>query len=369
MRVLHVISDKNIGGAGILLCNLLRHFDREKVESIVALPKGSELTERIAALNIPIYPISSEVSRLNPAGIGEMMRILRHTKPDILHANAAIASRVAAKRMHIPSIYTRHCCYPLSGVCRFSPVRHMVGVWNRRHCDMAIATADAAAENLKTYGIPDARIQVVINGSEPIREVSAEELKTVRTQYRITPDDTVIGICARLEECKGHRTFLEAAKIITERLQNPKLRFLIVGEGTLKQELREYTKTLGISRAVTFTGFVKDMAPIYRLLDIHVNCSVGTETSCLAISEGMSAGVITVASEYGGNVAMLRGSDAGILVPVRDPLALANAVFRILEDSDLAARMRHSALQTYQARFTAKRMADEVSEIYRRLCR
>ncbi len=369
MKVLHVISDRNIGGAGILLCNLLRHFDRREVESIVALPKGSALTERIAALDIPIYPVTSELSRPSPTGIGEMKRILRHTSPDMVHSNAAIASRIAAKQLDIPSIYTRHCCYPPSGIYRLSPIRSIAGACNRRWSELAIATADAAARNLMQYGIPASRIRTVINGSDPVREVTTEELNTVRAQYRLAAEDTVIGICARLEACKGHTTFLEAAKLLSSRHPERSLRFLIVGEGSLDRELRQYAKTLGIENAVRFTGFVRDMAPIYRLLSIQVNCSVGTETSCLAISEGMSAGVITVATDYGGNPGMLRGSDAGFLVPVRDPVALADAVTRILCDPALEERMRAAALQTYQARFTARRMAEEVTEIYRSLCR
>ncbi len=369
MKVLHVISDRNIGGAGILLCNLLRHFDREKVESIVALPKGSALTERIAALDIPVYPVTAEISRMHPAGIGEMIRILKHTQPDILHSNAAIASRIAAKRLKIPSIYTRHCCYPPSGIYRLSPIRSVAGACNRHWSDLAIATADAAARNLMQYGIPASRIRTVINGSDPVREVTKEELNALRAAYRLAANDTVIGICARLEPCKGHTTFLEAAKLLIARHPARSLRFLIVGEGSLDQELRQYTKTFGIENSVRFTGFVRDMAPIYRLLSIHVNCSVGTETSCLAISEGMSAGVITVATDYGGNPAMLKDSSAGFLVPVRDPVALADAITRILCDPDLEARMRASAIQTYQARFTAHRMAEEVTEIYRSICR
>ena len=112
-------------------------------------------------------------------------------------------------------------------------------------------------------------------------------------------EEYVIGICARLERCKGQDVFLRAAKRLTEAFPQAKLRFLVVGSGSEEGRLRSLAEHLGIARWVTFTGFLEDMAPVYRLLRINVNCSRGTETSCLALSEGMSAGVPMVVSDAG----------------------------------------------------------------------
>ncbi|MBQ9131153.1 MAG: hypothetical protein IJX62_01605, partial [Clostridia bacterium] len=67
MKVLHVISDENIGGAGVLLCTLLRHFDRERVQSVVALPHGSALTPRIRDLDVPVLELRYPCHRLGAA--------------------------------------------------------------------------------------------------------------------------------------------------------------------------------------------------------------------------------------------------------------------------------------------------------------
>lgn len=369
MRVLHVISDQNIGGAGVLLTTLLRNFDGARVSSIVAMPRGSLLRERVEALGIPVRALEHRADRYSAASVREISDLIREAGAEVIHANAALNARIAARRCGVASLHTRHCCYPPSGVWRFSPVRYLGGVWNRFYSDRVIATADAAAEDLLALGIPRERIEVIINGSEAIREVEDGELAQARATWGVRENDFVVGICARLEPCKGHETFLRAARRLMEEHPDIPFRFLVVGEGSRRKALEEMAERLSILPWVTFTGFVRDMAPVYRLLRVNVNCSTGTETSCLALSEGMSAGVPCVVSDYGGNAAMIGESEAGIVYPVGDYEALADAVGRIATDAALENRMRIAALDRYRTHYTAKRMADRVTEVYEKILR
>lgn len=361
MRVLHVISDENIGGAGVLLCTLLRHFDRDRVESLAALPRGSALCERIEAIGIPIFPLDHACDRASVASVRELASIIRGKQIDLVHANAALSARIAARRCGVPVVHTRHCC--------FMPTRRqkMLGFVNRALSDCVIATADAAAENLLALGIPREKIAVVINGSEPIRDVDGRELAELRTRYGIRPDDFVVGNVARLENCKGQDTLLRAAERLLRR--DPRYRFLIVGDGSRRAQLEEMAESLGIKDRVTFTGFAEDVAPFYRLLRVNVNCSRGTETSCLALSEGMSAGVPAVVSDYGGNAAMIGESEAGSVYPVDDAAALADAIDSIASDAKREQRMRQAAHARYLECYTPVRMTERVTEIYERLIR
>ena len=134
--------------------------------------------------------------------------------------------------------------------------------------DYTIATADAAAENLRQLGIPERKISVIINGSLPVREVDEQVIDETRKAYGLQKDDFTVGICARLEECKGHDTFLSAAAILKQRNPQMPFRFLIIGDGSRYQELKEKAETLGIDDCVIFTGFVSDMAPFYRILRV-----------------------------------------------------------------------------------------------------
>lgn len=366
MKVLHVISDKNIGGAGVLLCNLLRHFDAS-IDSIVALPRGSALKERLEALGIVTVPLSYPCERLSVASVRELEAVIRASNVDLVHANAALCARIAGKRAHVTVLFTRHCCYPPKGIWRLAFVRLFGGFFNRRLADCAIATADAAVVDLQAHGISREKICVVINGSDPVRAVSAEELTAFKMRYGLTDADFIVGICARLEACKGHDTFLHAARLACERLPQVRFRFLIVGSGKRERELKDMAEHLEIADRVCFTGFVSDMAPVYRALRINVNCSCGTETSCLALSEGMSAGVPMVVSDYGGNPTMLGNGRAGILFPVGNAEALADAICRIASDKDLEQKLRKAARERYERYYTADRMTRHVTDIYHSL--
>ena len=367
MRILHVISDENIGGAGILLTNLLSCFDRDRIQSTVALPRNSALIPRLWDLDVPVLTYRHQVDRMSAPAVMEMAHLIKESGADLVHANAALSARLAGRLCRIPVVHTRHCCYPMQGMLRLPPVRFLAGLSNCWLSDCAIATADAAGENLRELGIPQNTIRVVINGSLPVRAVADEELEHARMRYHLRREDFAVGICARLEECKGHDTFLEAARLLHERHAELPFRFLIVGEGSRRAELEERVRQMGLGDVVRFTGFVKDMAPIYRILRVNVNCSRGTETSCLALSEGMSVGLPTVASDYGGNPAMLGKGSAGILFPQGDAEALSEALLRIATDPALEDALCHAARKRYESCYTAERMSEKMTEIYESL--
>ena len=367
MKVLHVISDENIGGAGVLLSNLLTCFDREKVESVVALPCGSKLAPRLHEMGVPVLYLRAICARISPNSVWELSHIIWNNHINIVHTNAAISARVAARLCGVPVLHTRHCCFPPAGLLTIPFVRRVAGFGNRLLSDHVIATADAAAQNLRELGIPKEKMSVIINGSLPVREVDEETLEKTRSQYGIYKDDFTVGICARLEDCKGHDTFLTAADILRRQYPEFPFKFLIIGDGNRRKELEKLALNLSLGDSVVFTGFVSDMAPIYRILRINVNCSRGTETSCLAISEGMSVGLPTIATSYGGNTAMIGESGAGILFPTGDAEVLAEAILHIAGNKEVEKQMRSAARERYLSHFTAERMSREVENVYETL--
>ncbi len=365
MRVLYVISDENIGGAGIQLCNLLRYMDREEVTPTVALPKGSLLQKRIRELDVPTYELKHPCHRPMLSSMVELMGVIRKERADIVHANAAISARLAGKLCHRPVVFTRHCYYPVT--CGSTPREQLSRRVNNLLCDRAVATALPAAENLMQLGVPREKIRLIVNGSEAVREVSDAELQEWRTRLSLTREDLCVGLCARLERCKGADVFLRGAAEVMNRMPHRRFRFLLVGEGSERANLEDLARELGIEDAVRFVGFVEDPAPLYRLMRIHTNCSRGTETSSLSISEGMSAGLPTVVSAYGGNRAMIGNGEAGLCFAVGDAKALASAICRIAADPSLERRMGEAALWRYRECFTPERMARQTSHLYRSL--
>ena len=365
MRVLHVISDSNIGGAGVLLYNLLSAFPKGAVESFVALPAQSALWGRLRTLDVPLLPLGHPCDRFSVGSICEIARYIKEKKIDIVHANAALCARVAGRACGACVIHTRHCCFPPTGMQRWGITRLCNRIVQGFLSDRIIATASAARDNLLELGIAEDKIAVVINGTRGIRAVTVEEVEELRKRYLLEETDFTVGICARLEAYKGHRAFLDAARIVLERTRGQAVRFLIVGDGSERASLQAYAKALGIAYAVRFTGFVSDTAPYYQLMRINVNASNGTETSCLALSEGMSASLPMIVSDFGGNRAMIGNSGAGLVILVNDAAALANGILEILNDPERESAMRTAARKRFEECYTAERMANEVLSVYR----
>ncbi len=361
MKILYVISDRNIGGAGIQLLNILRHLNRREFAVTVALPFRSCLRERLLAAHIRIRELENPCEELSLRAVCELVRVIREEHPDIVHTNAAVAARVAGKLTGRRVIFTRHCAYPAAA----NATPTVAKLANRLLTDRAVATAAAAARDLIAMGVPSGAITVILNGSDPVREVGAEELNAWREKLSLDRDDFCVGICARLESCKGHDVFLRAAKQAVGRMPNRRFRFLVIGDGSRRAELERMTAQSGLSEAVRFTGFVPDVAPLYRLMRLHVNASRGTETSCLAVSEAMSAGVPELVSDYGGNREMIGESLAGIVFPEGNAGALADAICRVAGDGKLEASMRRAAVLRYRRLFTAERMTDRLMAVYR----
>ena len=369
MRIVEVISDTNIGGAGVLLCNRMKYRDQERFSYCVILPRGSALKERFEALGVDVWEVDVVGDRsFSLAAIPRYCEALHRLRPDLVHCHGSLSCRIAALLCRVPRrVYTRHCVYPLPSWQRCAPARWLVGGGQMLLSHRMIAVAEAARDNLLQMGVSPRRITVIVNGADPLRPCSEEERARLRRKLQIPSDATVVGICARLEACKNHRCFLEAAKLLLGSKRQ--YRFLIVGEGSLGAELRAWCREQGIETYVIFTGFARDVSPYFHVMDINVNCSVGTETSSLSLSEGMSLGIPAVVSDYGGNPYMVRHGENGLVYPRGRPDLLAEAIERLRQDRELYRRLSENARRRFAEELNARRMTKKTEQLYGELLR
>ncbi len=363
IKVVEVISDTNIGGAGVLLANRLEHSPKDRFETVVLLPKGSKLTARLHALGIKTKEINSSPDRsLGFRSLFVMYREIRRQAPDIVNTHASADARIAAFFAGVPvRICTRHCYFEPSKLYNWLPVRRLVGTISCALTHHFIAVADAAAKNLMQMGIPNERISVIINGARPLRKIPSEERSRLKKSLGIDDMHKVVCICARLEGYKGHDCFIGAAEQLL--LKSDDYRFIIIGTGSLEKSLRAKVRSLGLDGKIIFTGFVDDVAPLMNICDVNVNCSSGTETSCLALSEGMSLGVVSVASDYGGNPYMVRDGENGYLYPTGNSSALAECIKKACSET----RGKHlsvGARRRFKNELNAQRMARDTYMLY-----
>lgn len=351
IKVKHVISDKNIGGAGRLLLNLLANTDRKLFEPSVVLPYGSLLKPEIKKLGVKAVE--------SGLGIFELFEIMRNERPNIVHTHAAATARIAARLCGAVTVNTRHCADDRKSR---TPIykRAAVKCFDALFTDATIATAEYVKDVLIDEGVPSKKISVIINGSIQMEEFSSERKKEARLGLGLSEGGFVVAIVARLEPGKGHETFIEAARICRDL--TPDVTFLIVGCGSYENELKTMAKGLGNLR---FLGFTDNVTRIMNVSDANANCSYLSETSSLALSEGMSVGAIPIVSDCGGNSFMADG--CGIVFPKRDAAALADALLYLSKNPEAKNLLSLNAKQRFQNLFTAERMAQKTENLYFKL--
>lgn len=364
IRVLNILSDTNIGGAGRLLVNYLHNFDRTRFEGKVVLPKDSLLRPAIEKEGYEVFEtLHGRDKSFDLAAVSEIQKIIRDFKPHIVHTHSAFSGKLAAYLSGVPCrFYTRHSAFPSPRRLTTFPGKQISGFVNNTLSTDIVAVAQAAKDNLTETGVDPRKITVIINGVEEMRRTSPDEQAALKQSLDIGENTFVCGISARLEPYKGHSYLLDSAKAVIASA--PDTVFLIMGEGSCEADLRKQAELLGIGDKLRFTGFVDDVAPYYNVMDLNLNCSWGTETSSLALSEGFSLSVPAVATTYGGNPYMITEGVNGLLVPEKDAPAMADAILSLIRDRDRLATLSRGARELYEKKFTARAMTAQLEALY-----
>lgn len=366
VKVLNIISDTNIGGAGRVILNYIRHSDRSAFETAVCLPRGSLLAPPLRELGVQVIeaPLAPDKS-FSPGDVLPLRGIIRREKPDIVHTHGSLSGRIAARLAGVPVVYTRHSVFPVSPRLKKGPGRALNKWLNEALADGIIAVSPAAKENLVEAGVSPERIEVILNGVEAVPRKSPEEQAAFREKHGIAPGDFVLGILARLEPYKGHADILKALKILRD--QGRAVKLIIAGAGSGEAQIRELIQTLGLDKDVVFLGFVEDVSQVLSVLDVQLNASWGTEATSLSLLEGMSMGLPAIVSDYGGNPYLIRDGENGLVFPARNPQALAAAVARCMDDRALLTKLGRGAYKDWSERLNAKIFAENTENVYRRV--
>lgn len=354
MRITQVISDENIGGAGILLSSIAEGLCKEH-EFEILLPKNSLLISRLpGAVRITPFPMHGGNSLTD---IPRFLRYFREHPCDILHTHAAFSARLAGAMAGISRLYsTRHCALGPHGT---PPLYKKL---YNRVTNLTVATACAAAEELQAEGVPKEKIRVIYNGVDEPKRLSSQERKALLRQSMLSEKDTVIGCCGRLEDVKGQDLLIRAMADLCPRF--PTLRLLLVGDGSQRQKLSALAAQLGVLDRVRFIGYTSTPALYQNLFSININPSRGTETSCLATSECAALGIPTVASDFGGNRECVAHEVSGLLFKSEDVGALGSAIARVLTDADLKRLLCKGARNRYETMFTLSHMLGGYRRLY-----
>ena len=363
IKVLNILTDSNIGGAGRCLVNYLKYCDRSRFGVLVVLPRGSLLIPEIQRLDIPVIEAEgiAEAS-FSLASIPVLREIIRAQRPDIVHTHGSLSGRIAARLCGTKIVYTRHSAFPVPSYLRHGPGHWLSGFVNNALADRIIAVSPATAQNLTDSGVSLQKITTLMNGVEPLPRSDPAACQALRQRLQIPDGVFTAGILARLEPYKGHRLLLDAARELAE--QGRDFRILIGGSGPEEESIRQGIVRRGLEERVLFLGFVQKVSEVLSILDVQLNCSYGTEASSLSLIEGMSLGLATVASDYGGNPWQVEEGVTGLLFPSGSSHDLAERLSRLMDDPALLHAMGEQALRAYHARFTGEIFAKNIESVY-----
>ena len=363
IRVMNILTDSNIGGAGRCLLNYLKYCDRTRFSVSVAVPEGSALIPRLKELDVAVFPVAGIAEKSFSLGaIGTLKKLISREKPNIVHTHGSLSGRIAARQSGTRVIYTRHSAFPVPEYLKKGP-GHLLNGWiNSHYADAIIAVSPATAQNLLESGVPEKKITVMMNGVEPLPPATPEECRALRQRLGIPEGVFTAGILARLEPYKGHMLLLEAAKMLMD--QGRDFRILIGGSGSEEAAIVSRIQELGLSDRVLFLGFVEHVAQVLSLLSVQLNCSYGTEASSLSLIEGMSLGLATVASDYGGNPYQVDDGVTGLLFESGNAGDLRDKLVTLMDDPALLEKLRRQAKEAYETKYTGEIFAANVEAVY-----
>ena len=183
----------------------------------------------------------------------------------------------------------------------------------------------------------------------------------IKEEYKINKAEKVVTIVGRLEEWKGHHVFLEAASKVLDRSNH--VRFLVVGDGVMRNPLEALSKKLGIMSYVIFCGHRNDIPQILAASDLLVSASFGEHFGRVII-EAMAMEKPVVATKAGGVPELVIDGETGILVKPADSEGLASAILRLLEDPQRSKEMGNSGLKRVMEYFGIDRHVRDIEKIY-----
>jgi glycosyltransferase involved in cell wall biosynthesis len=235
-----------------------------------------------------------------------------------------------------------------------------------RGCRRLVANCQAIKEEVIQHEkFPGQKVEVIYNGLDFFIYEKAYENAHLRMGLGIENGSPVIGMVANFNfEIKGHKYFLEAAKKVNEKF--PNARFLLIGDGPLKQKYEEMAEELGVPKSVLFLGKRGDVPAVMSSFDVSVLAST-SEGFSNVILESMAAGKPVVATNVGGSKEMVLDGITGYLVPPANSDALAEKILMLLRNPDDAGAMGAEGRRIIQERFTVGVMVKKYENLYRSL--
>lgn len=369
VKILHVITGLNTGGAEIMLAKLLSRLKCGDMENaVVSLTGGGPVAQRITDLGVAVTSLGMTRGGLSLGGLLRLVETLRQQKPDLVQAwmyHANLLTGFAAQLVGRPALIwniRQSDLDPRASKRSTIMVAKLGGRLSRWLPDKVVCCAETARIVHEGMGYAPDRMMVIPNGFDlDVFHPSQEARLGLRRELGLDEARLLVGIAARFDPQKDHRAFLHAAAIL--RAARPDVGYVLCGDGidSRNERLASWIAENNLVGACHLLGARSDMPRIMAGCDVMVSASAFGEGFPNVLGEAMAAGTPCVATDVGDSRLII--GDSGGVVPPRDPIALADAIGRILQLSEterralgMTARARvaeHFAIDVIAARYAA----------------
>lgn len=354
VRVAHVISSpEGVGGAERVLAELVSGGAAKGWTQLIVQPFARDGGSAVAALNpsVPHRPVACSHWIDLPGLRARVHAELLQFRPDVVHSHLFHAGVVVAS-LRLPTGVLRVWSHHHGSLLRDQGRRasHLLERVATRRYDAVVAVSGYVGRFLtEDCGVPPERVHVVRNGwhGRPVPRDPSPRRPTVVSVGNFRPE-------------KDHETLLRAIALVHREL--PEVRLVLLGEGPLRPSLERSAQRLGIRDAVEFRGAVDDVWPHLARADVFALSSI-VETLGIAVLEAMAAGLPTVTTDVGGLPEVVEDGRTGVLVPARDPQAMAAGLSALLRDGQRRRAMA-AAARVRAMRMQAEDMVDAYADVY-----
>ncbi|MCI5140924.1 MAG: glycosyltransferase family 1 protein [Candidatus Electrothrix sp. ATG1] len=225
-----------------------------------------------------------------------------------------------------------------------------------------VGVSEQTTENLRKYEkIPRRKLMTIENGIDGSRFQISIDKQAKRRELGIPPVGPVIGIISRIEKVKGIKYLLQAMpKIINEF---PDITLLIVGDGSEKSSLKAESRQLDIEKNVIFTGARDDIPEVFQVLDIYLLPSL-SEGLPMGLLEAMAAGCPVIATAIGGVPSVIKHGVTGVLIPKKNPVAIAKEVIYLLSNYDVRGKYSKYSKVIIEKKYSINEMMKHYERLY-----
>jgi glycosyltransferase involved in cell wall biosynthesis len=359
ISILYLITELSPGGAQSALLRLLKGLSRERFSPTVACLYNGDgaVAHEIRRLGIEVFDVRMH-RRADLAALLRLYHHIRQSRPTILHTHlfhANLPGRVLGRLAGVPIIVCTEHSMATESEWRYRLDRWTIGLIDR----VTTVSVNVRDFYISHVGLPADKLVVIYNGVE-LPQAPLASRQEARAALGLPLDEPVIGAVSRLDPLKGIDVLLRAMPLLGD------CDAIVVGDGPEQARLEALAASLNVTSRVHWAGYRPDVPGVLPALDIFVQPSryEGLPTTIL---EAMAAGLSVVATAVGGTPEVVVDGVTGLLVPPRDPTALAHAIAVLLRDPNLRRTMGRAGRERVAQHFSVECMVEQTERLYTQL--